>query len=435
MEVRHTACMLFLASLFFGGVFVSNLFIGVERTALDADFAKETLNEEQVYGNAIEEIKDETANQSRDQVPFDVDDILTRDYIRNQTEANIDSFYDYIHGRRDSLVLGIDTSPLEDRIAREMEETVRDQRLEDIDPQLARMTANVSAYQTERAVFRQEQYQLIQQSTEENLSQQELEDAYEQRKNTIRQRLLNATESETDEDTAIQEATRDVIRVKVDGLLNDTLSYDEFMTAFNASMERFAAQATARLDDQIPKGVNLTAELDPEQRERVTMARDGLSMFKLFVFLLPLLTLGIAGLMWIVAGSQAGALLGIGHTVAFAGLVSTGAVAGIKRLVVPELRQMLAAEVSSSASETGVGILEQFLDVFMVQSAIILVLGLTILTAGIVLRRRKGEKGPSGEETEHDHGTEDPGQTEEETPAETAGSDDRQTNGHDPDGD
>jgi hypothetical protein len=438
MGLKHTAGMIFLASLLLGGVFASNLLVGVERTALDAEFAKETLDEEQVYSTALDQIESRITNQTGEDVPFDIGEILTREYIKVQVEDNIDSFYDYIHSRNDSLVLGIDISPLKDRLAGELEQVIRDQRLEDFDPQLARMTANESSYLTERASFRQDQYERIQQATAEDLSQQELKTAYDQRRETIRQQFLNGTGQDTSNTTAVQEATQEILAVKVGGLLNESLTYDAFMESFNSSLDRLASaqaeQVAAQMNENIPRTVDVTAELDQQQQERIEMARDGLSLFSLFVIILPLLTVGIAGLMWIVAGTQSGALLGIGHTVALGGLLSTGMVAGMQRLVVPELRQMLATDTPSGVSEIGVGILEQFLDAFMIQSAGILVLGLIILAAGIVLRRRESGGDRDGEEPEDEEtGTASTDRSQAGPSDEADTSDDRQDNDRDPD--
>ncbi len=433
MGARHTAGLLFLASFLLTGVLFSNLLVGVDRTALDADFVKETLDEERLYDTVIRQVGDQLRNQTGEEIPFDIEDILTREYIRAQTEANIDSIYAYLHSRNDSLIIGIDISPLKDRLAQEIDREIRDQRLADLDPQLARMIANESAYRAERASFRQEQLDRIQQATDQELSQAELEAAYDQRKDTIRETLLNRTAEEVSDSTAIQEATREILRLKVDGLLNESLTYDAFMTEFNASLDRLAtAQAermTARMKDNVPQNVNVTAELDQKERERLEMAQKAVSVLGLLALIVPLLTVGIAGLMWVLAGSRAGALLAIGHTTALGGLIGAGLVTAMKHLVVPDIQQMMASQAPGGATDIGIGVLEQFLGVFMTQSVAILVLGLIILAAGIIMWRR--ERADQVDESSHGDAAESQDGLQDTASTDPTGTEEAETNGRD----
>lgn len=412
MGFKHTAGMVILGGLLLAGVVGSNFLVGLDRTVLDADFATETLDEEQVYDTAIAQIEDRIAGESG-QVPVNVTEILDREYIQGQTETNIKAFYDYLHGRNDTLILGIDTSPLQGRLAEELEQSLIQSQLAENDPRLARMTENESMYLAEREAFRQEQFQDIQQATDENLSQQELETAYAERKDIIRQQFSNQSGG-TGETTPLQQTTRELIQLKGEGLINESLTYSGFMDRFNDTIDRLATlqaeRALETMGSRIPESIEVTDELSAQQQQRLETVRSGISLFSLLVIILPLLSLGLAGLMWYTAGSRSGALLGIGHVIALGGLVTTVAVAGVKRFLVPRLREEMASDAPSAVTEVGIGIFEQFLDAFLTQSFLIILLGGIILVAGLVVRHRDGTASTaSGDRAGEDDG-EDPAQ-------------------------
>lgn len=106
--------------------------VAAERTVLDGDFVKDSLESEDAYAvfreTAIETI-DEQGAETGGEVGSElrttaVERAVTGEYIRTQAEANIDRTYAYLHGDTDSLELFVETEPVIERLGPAIEELV-----------------------------------------------------------------------------------------------------------------------------------------------------------------------------------------------------------------------------------------------------------------------------------------------------------------------
>lgn len=115
MSSKRKAVLAGIALLFAVTVLTGNLLIVAERTALNPEFAKTTVEEEGVHERFAEDLRENVGN---DAVP--VEEVLTDDYVRAQIHANVDRFYGYLHGEREELRLYFELAPVKEELAREM---------------------------------------------------------------------------------------------------------------------------------------------------------------------------------------------------------------------------------------------------------------------------------------------------------------------------
>lgn len=115
MSTKRKAVLAGIGLLLAVTVLTGNLLILAERTALDPEFAKTTVEEEGVHERFAEDLRETVGN---DAVP--VEEVLTDDYVREQIQANIDRFYGYLHGEREDLRLYFELAPIKEELAREM---------------------------------------------------------------------------------------------------------------------------------------------------------------------------------------------------------------------------------------------------------------------------------------------------------------------------
>lgn len=163
-------------------LFGANLALGVERTVLDAGFVTSTLEEEDVYGQVLGMTQDRLAEAGANvsgngDLPVSPEEILpqvvTEEYVRNQTETNVEAVIGYLHGDRDEFVVAIDLRPVKARAGEVITEEVQsmeptelvglfDESVAVDGPEgtelstdlIGRLLANESSYEAARADFR-----------------------------------------------------------------------------------------------------------------------------------------------------------------------------------------------------------------------------------------------------------------------------------------
>jgi hypothetical protein len=111
-----------------------NAVVAVDRTAANEEFVTTTLEEEDAYGTVQSAAGDEVADQvAETDLPVDVDarrvinDTLTRSYLRNQTEANVNRAFRYLEDDTDELNLSVNLAPLKTNVATAIEDRIREQ--------------------------------------------------------------------------------------------------------------------------------------------------------------------------------------------------------------------------------------------------------------------------------------------------------------------
>lgn len=380
----------------------ANATVGVQRTVLSESFVSESLAEEEAYtvlvDMAQEQLETEAANESGPgsiaQSVFPT--VLTASYVQNQSEANLERIYDYLHGERSDVAIVINTTPLKaDLTAEVVERMLADRGLADFDPTLAAMAKNESAYEQHREEFAAEQKARIQAETEPELNDSQLATAYNERRDEIRTGLVDELESrvaESDQPAALEPLLIEMGTLRIDALLDPDMTYETFTDEVD-SLETELREAIRELvrsevDQGLPDTIELTEQFGPEQREQLEQVRGVVGILDLLVYLLPLLALGVALLIGRLAATRSAGLFVVGGTVAVIGLVSALSIGGAGSRAETEVAAVASEEgLPAGLSDLVVGLLDQTVAVFVTQSWLLLALGVVLIVVGVAIRR------------------------------------------------
>jgi len=136
MGLIRSLLSLAVVALLTTSLVAGNAVVAVDRTAANEEFVTTTLAEEEAYLTVQAIAGDQAASQVDDldlPVPVDtreaVNDTLTRSYLRNQTEANVNRTFRFLEGETDRLNLSVNLTPLKDNVADTVEEQIRDQSI------------------------------------------------------------------------------------------------------------------------------------------------------------------------------------------------------------------------------------------------------------------------------------------------------------------
>jgi hypothetical protein len=218
-----------------------NAVVAVDRTAANEEFVTTTLEEEGAYGTIQSMASDQAASQVEEaDVPVQIDtrkvinDTLTRSYLKNQTETNVNRTFRYLEDDTDELNISVHLAPLKENVADTVGDRIEDQSVgelldivtesEDLSTEIAgvqidlRVVANMSegpeAYQRERESFRRDIREAAINQTFEERSNDELlelvgedpdqynesekEEIVNEREDEIKQELRNESAEEID---------------------------------------------------------------------------------------------------------------------------------------------------------------------------------------------------------------------------------------------
>ena len=380
----------------------ANLAVGVDRTVLDGDFVKEGLEEEDAYAALLEEMQGEMTQGTADGTaegelnPEELmGEALTEEYLQEQTDANVDRLYAYLHGDREELYLAFETAPLKDDLAAEIAESVVDvEGITEMDPRFAALTESETEFEATRAEFKEEQKQRIQEETTPHLTEAQLEEAYEESRDEIREEAIAELETEIAGEgypPEVERAALELGAVYIDGLIDPDLTYGEFLERVeDAEVNLLEAAETAaqnRLDEELPDTVELTEGLSDADRQELETVRDGVSLLGILAIALPVVALVVSVLVGWLTVTRSMSLLVVGSASALAGAIP---VAGLT-----VLQDVLAEEFDSAAShgelqpelvELLLGLLDRTLAVFFAQSWVLVGLGLLLVVGGIAIR-------------------------------------------------
>lgn len=148
MSLIRTVGLVVVAGLLTTTLFASNGVVLAQRTALDADYVTGSLADAGAYERAHEELFDAGAFGSADSgapraAAVEIGrSAVTPTYVENQTTANAERLYAYLHGDRDDLVLELDLRPVKARAAVAIGDYVRDASARDL---LAETNASVAS--------------------------------------------------------------------------------------------------------------------------------------------------------------------------------------------------------------------------------------------------------------------------------------------------
>lgn len=462
MSILRTGGVVVIVILLSMTLVGANLVTVADRTVLSGSFVKTTLAEENAYETAQDLVVEQATEQLGDNetVPVDIEGMITelisRGYLQNQTERNIDRVYGYLHGNRDEFLVAFNLTPIKDRLPELIAAEIENRSLAEL-AELAdgganqsvsvgnfslsvrtvgEMADNQSQYQEARTSLREEIKaevldELVQESFESlsndqllalviedydprNYTESEKASLVEERESEIREELRSRIEQERgdeidrrinarlqEQNELVKEEVESVfsdselpeelesgvislVSVGVDGLTTN-MSYAtyaaEFETAKAELANGVAALAEERVDEEVPDRLVLSDELSADDREQLSQARQAVGFIDILSFLLPLIALGLIGLIWLVTRSPVVTAIGAGI-----GLV-LGAVPGLAiSLVIPSRLKSVVADVDvpTEISELLLGFVDQLINTLLTQSVAMTILGIIAIGIAIV---------------------------------------------------
>ncbi|SDR26568.1 hypothetical protein [Natronobacterium texcoconense] len=378
----------------------ANLVVATDRTVLDSEFVKDTAEEEGLYAVLAEEIQG-SAQQSTPASSSGVaagsshGDIVqtavTEEEIQTQGEENIDRLYAFLHGETDELRLEIDLDGISQNVIDELEDEMADPDLRDAGfPQgeeIEEMAASEEQFDQHREEFREEQKERMQGDGDREVSDEELDERMESIRMelyTERDERLQQEFHQIDDDADIEEPAHALMTARIDALTGE-IEYDEYVVEVESAKEEFGNALVAAIEDELENEdkIDLTEDMDDDAMEPLEMGQEVVSIVSLLAIALPLVTLGIVGLMaWLSSPSTAAISTGFVST-----LVGTAGVAGAY-FAGDQLESLLAGgDAPAAMTDFALGIVSGVLDALTVQSVVLLVAGIGLIVVGIAVRR------------------------------------------------
>lgn len=325
-------------------------------------------------------------------------------YLANQTDRNVDALYGYLHGNTDTLNLTVDTEPLKSGLSAAVEAQVRNatvpELLEQTDVTLdgpvnestvERLTANESSYEATREDFRERlREQALDEAVEQawqetsndeklalvipdydprDYSEAEKEQMVADNETEIRAALRERVEQEqgdeidqrvetrlaainesvapaSDDQTGLEAVTANMRATFVEALTTD-MAYGEFQSELDAAKADAATvvgdRTEAQLDEQLPDTLLLTEDLDPQTRESLETAQTTVTWLDRLVFVVPLVALGLVGLLYYATRSLQTVAGSLGFSLVVAGLPIYLSLGPLRAFVERTVTQNLAA--------------------------------------------------------------------------------------------
>lgn len=404
MGRKETAALVGLGIVLCLVLVSANVVVTADRTVLDADFVKDTAEEEGLYEAIAEDLRDGfdegAADDGGEPGPSEealFQEALTDEYVQTQVEANVDRFYEFLHGERDDLRLEMDTEPLKQNVLEELEAEIQSADLEELGiPEgdaIEEMAASESQFEAHREDFRSQEKERIQAETERELDDDELEETLEEEMDEIREQLRAEMEAEldgefagADADPAMEAAVRALLNARIDALTGER-SYDEYVDEVDAARDdlddALVAQFEAEIDEEMPDAIDFTEGMDEEAMEMFETAQTAVSVLGALAILLPLLALAVAGtIAWVAPASVAA--LTIGGLSAFVGVIGTVG----SWIATGQIEAFVAAEgIDPQIADFLVGLVSGVLGTLLWQSVLLLVVGIGLVAVGIGIRR------------------------------------------------
>jgi hypothetical protein len=188
-----------------------------------------------------------------------------------------------------------------------------------------------------------------------------------------------------DADPAIAEPVTELTLVAVDGYVAD-ISHDEFSSGFDSAVEDLAAGVAtvieAELDEQVPDRVDLTDQLDSAAVDDLEQARQVVGIIDLLAVLLPIVGVGLIGLLYFVYRSVTVTAMGGGLGLTIGGLPTLVGASQVE----PQLRNALGgAGLPPGFRELLLAITGQVANAVLVQSGLVVGVGTVAFGAGLAL--------------------------------------------------
>ena len=405
MDATRKLVLVVLCVVLFGALMTANIVWAADQTVMDDEYAATTAEEEGLVEALVDEIDDEIENEidGDDDLPIEssveeiVSEAVAEDHVEAELDANLERFYAYLHGDVDELRLEIDTEPIRTSAVEIVEAEAADVELSDLEieqaTEIERMAESEEQFAAEREAFEEQEKERIQFETDSELTEPELEAAYEDQRDEIREQAhdqqreeIDSQLQESDAPESFQEPLETLSLAYVDALTG-FMEYDEYATTVETETEAIQAaivdEFEAELDDELDERIDLTAEFDDDELSDVESAQTGVSTVSTLTLLAPLIAVAAAGaIVWAVPASVAAISIGVASSVA-----------GISGFAASRIGSGVAERALESADppSTVEGFLQALFDALFgavtTHSTIVLVGGLVLVGLGIAIRR------------------------------------------------
>ncbi|MFB6295506.1 MAG: hypothetical protein ABEH66_01535 [Halobacteriales archaeon] len=455
-----------------------NVVTAVDRTVLNEEFVTTTLEEEEAYRTAQTIVAGEAEKrieEAESDIPVPVDperaarETITRAYLKNQTEANVERTFRFLNGETDELILWVDLAPLKDNVADFAAERIRELTVAELIDVVTEgrdlsvtvqnvtfdlrivgtMSEGPEAYQAAREEFRDdirtvvlrravdeayrtrsndellaligvnplqynetEKERIVAEREDEIKSEletrinetagDEIDAAVEQQLRGINDEMETVVEGRVNESLAeryqpVAGPTTDLLMVGIDGLTTNMTyeTFDERLSEAKANLaDGVATVVREELDRTLGDRFVLTENLSADARDQLDRAQQATGTVGLLAILLPILSLVLVGVLYLVTRSVASTTFGSGVALLSAGV--GGFVSGTitPGMVERQVEANLSGEnVPKEAIDVAIGIVEQVFDALAAQSLWLAALGIALVVAGLYVRRRDDPSG------------------------------------------
>lgn len=274
MSRRKTVLVVALILLLALNLAAINGVVAAERSVLDRSFVKSSLEEEGAYRAAQTLVVDSAAQNMDDDtdrtLPVSTDTVVskavTAEYVEQQSEANIDRAYLYLHGKRNDLGVSLNLSPVKENTADAVEAELREAEFSEILEvastteasrfdlggdtielsTIATMADNRTAYRTAKRSFRND--------LRERVVSQAVEQTYSAASNDELLSLVvggyDPSAHSSAEKESMVETRENEIRSALRGRIKEERA-EEIEARVNDSMARLRTEAATRTETQV----------------------------------------------------------------------------------------------------------------------------------------------------------------------------------------
>lgn len=391
----------FLGSILLVALLSANLVFAADRTVLDEEFVKDAASDASLYEYLHAEIGAQVVPDTPStpgSVPINITEgevmteIVTEEYVKTQVNANIERVYGYLHGEQDEIELVINTEPVKANFRTAIAEELETVTMADLGfPQLSQWKTSSDAYRDGVQERRETLRTQIQENTEEDLSEEEIDAILEDRQDEFHRQLVSQFMNNVPEDELPpggEEGVRTIATTIADGVLTDQ-SHGEFVSEMNAAedamQEALLNEAMTRVDSQVPDQVDLTEQASQGDLAPLQTAREVVDVVGLLRLVLPIVCIGLIGSIVWVAPRYSSAAFEIGSVsvlIGFSGVI-------VAQIVPPEVRRFVGAQdLPQGLGDFIIALMTNLSEVIVQQSGIILGIGVVVVFIGIVIRYR-----------------------------------------------
>lgn len=379
--------------------------IGLDRSVLDDEFTKETLEEEGVYDVAFEEglqaLEEEIEDQENETGEIDtviqgVEQNLSATYIQEQTEPNIDRTYEFLDGERDELVLSINTIEVKEAVSYSAKVEVRDSSYEEL----------FDEYIDDGEGFEEIGEQIVEMAESEDDYEEiiaENEPILDLNGDRVIDNRGDAEEyaDEIGIDEHLQGGVAGFILAHQDAVDDETeLEYDEYINRLEESQEDLADGVETLTREEIDESIDdvVSTEVTNNDDEDVALVQSGVSMIGTVSIVLAAFSVLIAVLIFAVANTRSWALWEIGGISALVGGIWILGISTAESFVGETIQTVIEEEEPPiDPTETITGVIGRYLGVFSEMGMVLLLLGIGFVTLGILARKGVGPLADPGQ--------------------------------------